>query len=74
MPDSIPPASGQPAAARLVIRQLKEAPSFWQPVPANGFVRCILDQAMTGSERLCCTNELTVRVPLSPDSLILRLQ
>jgi mannose-6-phosphate isomerase-like protein (cupin superfamily) len=50
MPDSIPPASGQPAAARLVIRQPEEAPSFWQPVPANGFVRCILDQAMTGSE------------------------
>jgi hypothetical protein len=24
--------------------------------------------------RLCCTNRLTVRVPLSPDGLILRLQ
>jgi hypothetical protein len=27
-----------------------------------------------GMMGLCCTNELTVRVPLSPDSLILRLQ
>ena len=23
---------------------------YWQPVPANGFVRCLLDQASTGSE------------------------
>jgi mannose-6-phosphate isomerase-like protein (cupin superfamily) len=47
MPDS---TASSPAAARLVIRQPEEAPSYWQPVPANGFVRCILDQAMTGSE------------------------
>ena len=26
---------------------LDDAPSFWQPVPANGFVRNILNQAMT---------------------------
>jgi transposase InsO family protein len=26
------------------------------------------------TQGLCCTNELTVRVPLSPDSIILRLQ
>ena len=45
MPDSVPPT-----AARLVIQQPEEARSFWQPVPANGFVRCILDQAMTGAE------------------------
>lgn len=36
--------------ARLVIQQPEEARSFWQPVPANGFVRCILDSAMTGAE------------------------
>ena len=27
---------------------LDEAASFWQPVPANGFVRNLLNQAMTG--------------------------
>jgi quercetin dioxygenase-like cupin family protein len=27
-----------------------EGESFWQPVPANGFVRNILSQAMTGGE------------------------
>lgn len=26
----------------------RDGDSFWQPVPANGFVRNILDQAMTG--------------------------
>ena len=36
--------------ARLVIQQPEEVRSFWQPVPANGFVRCILDSAMTGAE------------------------
>ncbi|MCO6415612.1 cupin domain-containing protein [Siccirubricoccus sp. KC 17139] len=44
MPDA------SPSPARLVIRQPEEAPSYWQPVPANGFVRCLLDQASTGSE------------------------
>jgi quercetin dioxygenase-like cupin family protein len=45
MPDTAPPGP-----ARLVILQPEESPSFWQPVPANGFVRCLLDQASTGSE------------------------
>ena len=36
--------------ARLVIQQPGDARSFWQPVPANGFVRCLLDSASTGSE------------------------
>jgi mannose-6-phosphate isomerase-like protein (cupin superfamily) len=44
MPDATP------SPARLVIRQPEEAPSFWQPVPANGFVRCLLDSATTGAE------------------------
>ncbi|MBL6454297.1 cupin domain-containing protein [Belnapia sp. T6] len=43
MPQPIPDA-------RLVVRQPEEAPSFWQPVPANGFVRCLLDSAATGAE------------------------
>jgi len=38
------------APARLVIRQPADAPSFWQPVPANGFVQCILDSTVTGAE------------------------
>lgn len=40
----------RPAPARFVARQPEAAPSFWQPVPANGFVRCLLDAASTGSE------------------------
>ena len=38
------------APARLVIQQPETARSFWQPVPANGFVRCLLDSASTGAE------------------------
>lgn len=44
MPDT------QTARGPLTIVQPGEARSFWQPVPANGFVRCILDAANTGSE------------------------
>jgi quercetin dioxygenase-like cupin family protein len=44
MPDA------SPSPARLVIRQPEDGPSFWQPVPANGFVHCILDSATTGAE------------------------
>jgi len=39
-----------PNPARLTIRQPEDQPSYWQPVPANGFVQCILDSAMTGAE------------------------
>jgi quercetin dioxygenase-like cupin family protein len=46
MPDTHAPAPRGP----LTIIQPGESPSFWQPVPANGFVRCILDAANTGSE------------------------
>jgi quercetin dioxygenase-like cupin family protein len=46
--------------ARLVIRQPGEAPSFWQPVPANGFVRCLLDQAATSAETPCAMGTQTV--------------
>jgi quercetin dioxygenase-like cupin family protein len=42
--------AAMPSPARLVILAPEEGRSFWQPVPANGFVRCILDQAMTGAE------------------------
>ncbi len=34
-------ATNQIGDARIV--QADESPSYWQPVPANGFVRCILD-------------------------------
>ena len=44
------PDTHAPSPARLVIQQPGEARSFWQPVPANGFVRCLLDQANTGAE------------------------
>lgn len=42
--------SARSDAPRLVVRQPGDAPSFWQPVPANGFARCLLDAASTGSE------------------------
>lgn len=38
-----------PQPARLVVQQPEETRSFWQPLPANGFVRCLLDQAGTAS-------------------------
>lgn len=44
------PDDQQRPPARLVIRQPEDAPSFWQPVPANGFVRCLLDPGVTNSE------------------------
>ena len=44
------PDSAVPSPARLVILQPEDGRSFWQPVPANGFVRCLLDQAATGAE------------------------
>jgi quercetin dioxygenase-like cupin family protein len=40
--------------APLVVVQPDEARSFWQPVPANGFVRCIL-----------AANEIGVETPFS---------
>ncbi len=46
MPDTVT----APARGNLAIVQPGEARSFWQPVPANGFVRCILDAANTGAE------------------------
>jgi quercetin dioxygenase-like cupin family protein len=52
MPDTalpIEPPSTAPRG-RLLVVQPGDAPSFWQPVPANGFVRCLLDQAATGAE------------------------
>jgi hypothetical protein len=36
--------------------------------------RLFWEGGVNRSDRLCCTNELTVRVPLSLDSLIPRLQ
>ncbi len=40
----------QPAAERVTAKVVRpdEGESFWQPVPANGFVRNIFSQAMTG--------------------------
>lgn len=35
---------------KVVIVGLDDAPSYWQPVPANGFVRNILTRAITDSE------------------------
>ncbi|MDB5316630.1 MAG: hypothetical protein JWO24_2474 [Rhodospirillales bacterium] len=40
----------RPAEAPLVIIQPGEARSFWQPVPANGFVQCLLESGAIGAE------------------------
>lgn len=37
------------AAKSATIVHLDEAPSYWQPVPANGFVRNLLNTARTGA-------------------------
>lgn len=50
MPDTVAPPASAAQRGPLVIVQPGEARSYWQPVPANGFVRCILDQATTGAE------------------------
>ncbi len=47
MPDTALPT--RPAAS-LVVVQPEEGREFWQPVPANGFVRCILSAAEIGAE------------------------
>lgn len=39
-----------PPRAPLLVVQPDEARSFWQPVPANGFVRCLLASQELGSE------------------------
>lgn len=44
MPDTM-----LPTPPHVVVRQPGEAPSYWQPVPANGFVRCLLDHATTSA-------------------------
>ena len=36
--------------ASLVVVQPDDAPSYWQPVPANGFVRCLLAAREIGAE------------------------
>lgn len=33
-----------------MVRGLEEGASFWQPVPANGFVRCLLNSVEVGAE------------------------
>ncbi len=38
----------EPSTNPCLVIHPDDAPSFWQPVPANGFVRTILNHAMTG--------------------------
>jgi len=38
-----------PAASQSAVIGLDDAASFWQPVPANGFVRCILRSDAVGA-------------------------
>jgi quercetin dioxygenase-like cupin family protein len=51
-PDTPLPATSPQAAtaAPLLVVQPEEGRAFWQPVPANGFVRCILASAEIGAE------------------------
>ncbi len=39
-----------PDPAPLIIIQPNEAASNWQPVPANGFVRCLLESGAIGAQ------------------------
>ena len=41
---------GTAEIARALVIGRDEAKSYWQPVPANGFIRNILSQAITGGE------------------------
>lgn len=43
------PGKTQDQGATL-IRALEDGKSFWQPVPANGFVRCLLASTEVGAE------------------------
>ncbi|BDG71727.1 cupin domain-containing protein [Roseomonas fluvialis] len=36
-------------ASRALVVHAEDAPSFWQPVPANGFVQCLMDDSIAGS-------------------------
>lgn len=44
------PDPNSPSPATLLAVPPETSRTYWQPVPANGFVRCILDQALTCSE------------------------
>lgn len=39
-----------PETGETLVRGLEEGRSFWQPVPANGFVRCLLESAEVGAD------------------------
>lgn len=38
-------------AGEAIVRALEDGRSFWQPVPANGFVRCLLESAEVKAEQ-----------------------
>lgn len=40
----------QTGKAKAVVLGPDDGASFWQPVPANGFVRCLFEGAATGAE------------------------
>ncbi|WP_417247715.1 cupin domain-containing protein [Celeribacter sp.] len=40
----------QTTTGGAMIRRLEEGASYWQPVPANGFVRCLLNSDEVGAE------------------------
>jgi quercetin dioxygenase-like cupin family protein len=42
--------TGTTTTGPLKVVPSEEGASYWQPVPANGFVRCILDSGSLGSE------------------------
>lgn len=42
------PASNDAAQSKAFVIDWEESPTFWQPVPANGYVRNILNSTRTG--------------------------
>lgn len=49
MTDTLLPAREQDQGA-VLLRNLDDGQSYWQPVPANGFVRCLLNSAEVSAE------------------------
>jgi len=52
----------------VLVRQLEDAPSYWQPVPANGYVTCIVNSEEVAS----CTPFGVGRQTIAPGGCYVR--
>lgn len=53
-------ATDRPGHGQTRVRHLEDGDSFWQPVPANGFVRCLMNSAEVGADAGFTTGTQTV--------------